>query len=109
MQYLMQSTFPIRLRVSYAHRTHATPVSHPLSVRVTDITRDPRALIGHLLQAPAADGEDSSELRQGQQSKPHSPCRAGPFPSKNDPKVRVCMAGWRKRVMRWCYAHVIGR
>ena len=29
------------------------------------------------------DGEDSSELRQGQQSKPHSPCRAGPFPSKN--------------------------
>ena len=28
------------------------------------------------------DGEDSSELRQGRQSKPHSPCRAGPFPSK---------------------------
>ena len=28
------------------------------------------------------DGEDSSELRQGQQSKPHSPCRAGPLPSK---------------------------
>ena len=24
-------------------------------------------------------------------------------------KVRVCMAGWRKRVMRWCYAHIIGR
>ena len=30
------------------------------------------------------DGEDSSELRPGQQSKTHSPCRAGPFPSKND-------------------------
>ena len=28
------------------------------------------------------DGEDSSELRQGQQSKPHSPCRAGPLLSK---------------------------
>ena len=33
------------------------------------------------------DGEDSSELRQGQQSKPHSPCRAGPFPSKNNQAV----------------------
>ena len=31
--------------------------------------------------ADGEDGEDSSELRQGQQSKPHSPCRAGPFPS----------------------------
>ena len=28
-------------------------------------------------------GEDGSELRQGRKSKPHSPCRAGPFPSKN--------------------------
>ena len=28
-------------------------------------------------------GEDGSELRQGRKSKPYSPCRAGPFPSKN--------------------------
>ena len=59
---LIQSTFPIRLCVwpegryiSYAHRMHATPVSHPLSVRVTDVTRDPRALFGRPLQAPAAE------------------------------------------------------
>ena len=32
--------------------------------------------------ASGTDGKDSSELRQGRQSKPHSPCRAGPFPSK---------------------------
>ena len=33
--------------------------------------------------AGGTDGKDSSELRQGRRSKPHSPCRAGPFPSKN--------------------------
>jgi hypothetical protein len=53
------------------------------------------------------DGEDSSELRQGRQSKPHSPCRAGPFPSKNGCDTQWCgleasraqawatMSGWR--------------
>ena len=53
------------------------------------------------------DGEDSSELRQGRKSKPHSPCRAGPFPSKNGCDTQWCgleaslvqawatMSGWR--------------
>ena len=39
--------------------------------------------------ASGTDDEDSSELRQGRKSKPRSPCRAGPFPSKNGCVVQM--------------------
>ena len=47
--------------------------------------------------------QDGSELRQGRKSKPHSLCRAGPFPSKNDPDPQpACQLAWKSLLPRPC-------
>ena len=62
MQYLIQSTFPntvMRMAGGTSHISRSSHARHtrlaPAVMRVTDVTRDPRALFGHLLQAPAAE------------------------------------------------------
>ena len=62
MQYLIQSTFPntvMRMSGGTVHISRSSHARHirlaPAVMRVTDGTRDPRALFGHLLQAPAVE------------------------------------------------------